>query len=91
MRMGPHYLRIAREHPGWTTLMRMAKGDSRHQQFGLQFLGSAWSKMATQERLDLVRLYIEKISQDLRVVTLAGLGVTPLNFARKRPLALKAN
>ena len=26
--------------------MRMAKGDSSGQQFGLQFLGSAWSKMA---------------------------------------------
>src|ERR1700719_1375433 len=72
MRTGPHYLRTARKHPSWTTLMSMAKGDSRRQQFGLQFLGSAWSKMAAQERLDLARLYIEKISQDLRVVPLPG-------------------
>ena len=25
VRMGPHYLRTDREHPGWTRLMRMAK------------------------------------------------------------------
>src|SRR5271165_7052745 len=55
------------------------KGDSRRQQFGLQFLGSARSKMAAQERLYLARLYIEKISQDLALYPCrVSLGSSPL-------------
>jgi hypothetical protein len=46
--------------------------DSRRQQFGLQFLGSARGKLTTQEQFDFSRLGIEQLGQDLRVVPLPG-------------------
>jgi hypothetical protein len=67
------FLESDREHRGQNQITENGlKRYPRRQQFALQFLGSPWGQVATQERPDFARFRVEKLCQNLHVVTLPG-------------------